>query len=101
MMNQTKTCPDCSGAKKLEINGEQKEDTCKTCHGTGMVSDNRVADFLKETLSEMIGKTDTLKTLPYILDRIYQIYEIKLKEAYDSGYKDGKAETVSAPSDGN
>jgi len=90
ILSTTIKCKDCDGVGKLQVpskesTGGTKDEACKTCHGSGMVIDNKVADIIKKYCPAL-----ERAEFPKMLTEIYDHYERKLTDSYSRGVVDGK-----------
>jgi RecJ-like exonuclease len=79
-LNQTMSCPTCSG----EGHNESMEE-CFLCKGTGAVIDNVIPGIIRKYFPEM-KRAD----LPKIMEEIFFHIQKKINDSYDRGIKDGK-----------
>lgn len=99
VLNATKDCPICKRTGSVEDkNSTSGTKECEACKGMGAVLDNFIPDLLVEYYPEA-KRSDMAKTA----GKIYKHYENKLKESYERGKVDARAEFVGndAPAKGS
>jgi len=85
-LNQTINCDACLGTGKIK--NEAGEDIeCNICGGRGIVVDSVIPNIVKKYVPE-IRRIE----IPRMMIEIFDHIGSKLKDSYDRGYFDGKAD---------
>lgn len=79
LLNQTKPCEECAGS------GSTIAGTCEKCGGSGVVIDSAVPEILKKHGMERAK-------MAQCATEIYSHFKGKVRESYERGVVDGKAE---------